>query len=132
MKLLTHKLASVWSCHVGGTSAVVTVAPVLQHQGIRAAAVGLSNMLNSGGAVLSCSLHSPSQSESLPGNGRSSSCQLDLVVKGHGTLLMYSNASPSSVHVHSCNLPFEYDDQSGRLTVSLNGEHLQQDVTVVW
>lgn len=111
---------------------MVTVTPVLQHQGVRAAAVGLSNMLNCGGAVLSCSLHAPSQSQSLPGNGRSSSCQMDLVLKGHGSLLMYSSASPSSVHADSCSLPFKYDDQSGRLTVLLSGERLQQDVTVVW
>lgn len=111
---------------------MVTIAPVLQHQGIRAAAVGLSNMLNSGGAVLSCSLHSPSQDSSPPGNGHSSSCQLDLAVKGHGILLLYSNAAPSAVHADSCKLPFEYDDQSGRLVVSLSGERLQQHVVVVW
>lgn len=125
-------MTSVWSCHVGGTSAVVTIAPVLQHRGIRAAAVGLSNMLNSGGAVLCCSLHQPSQDSSPPGKEHSSSCQFDLDVKGHGTLLLYSNASPSSVHADSCKLPFEYDDQSGRLMVSLSGEHLQQHVVVVW
>lgn len=82
--------------------------------------------------MLSCNLQSPSQSKSLPGNGRSSSCELSLVVKGHGTLLLYSNAAPSSVHADSCSLPFQYDDQSGRLTVSLSGERLQQDVAVVW
>ena len=111
---------------------MVTIAPVLQHQGIKAAAVGLSNILNSGGAVLSCSLHSPSQDSSPAGNGRNSSSQLDLAVKGHGMLLLYSNASPSSVHADSCKLPFEYDDQSGRLVVSLSGERLQQHVVVVW
>lgn len=89
-------------------------------------------MLNCGGAVLSCSLHSSSQNSSPPGNGYSTSCQLDLVVKGHGTLLLYSNASPSSVHADSCKLPFEYNDQSGRLMVSLGGEHLQQHVELVW
>ena len=82
--------------------------------------------------MLSCHLHSPSQNKSLPGNGRNSSCQLDLIVKGHGTLLLYSDSSPSSVHAYSCTLPFEYDEQSGRLVVPLSGEHLQQDVTVVW
>lgn len=122
----------VWAGDVGGKSAVVTISPVLQHQDIRAAAVGLSNMLNSGGAVLSCSLHSLSQDSSPPGNGHSTSCQLDLIVKGHGTLLLYSNTSPASVHADSCKLPFEYDDQSGRLMVSLSGEHLQQHVAVVW
>ena len=129
---LSSVLTNVWSCHVGGTSAVLTITPVLQHEGVRAAAVGLSNMLNSGGAVLSCSLHSPSQDSSPPGNGRSSLCQLDLVVKGHGTLLLYSNASPSSVQADSCNLPFQYDDERGRLMVSLSGERLQQHVVVAW
>lgn len=124
-------------CHsADGTSAVVTVAPVLQHHDIRTAAVGLSNMLNCGGAVLSCSLHSLSSQHSSPGsssgNGHSSKCQLDLLVKGHGNLLLYSNASPSSVVADSCKVPFEYQDKNGRLTVSLSGEHLQQHVSVVW
>ena len=131
-KTLWKFVTDVLSGFVGGTSAVVTVTPILQHQGIRAAAVGLSNMLNSGGAVLGCSLHLPSQGGSLPGNGHSNRCQLDLVMKGHGKLLLYSNASPSSVHADSCKLPFEYDDQSGRLTVPLSGERLQQQVVVVW
>ena len=89
-------------------------------------------MLNSGGAVLSCSLQSSVQDSASPGDGHSSSCQFDVDVKGHGALLLYSNASPSSVHADSCKLPFEYDDQSGRLVVSLSGERLQQHVVVVW
>ena len=117
---------------------MVTVAPVLQHGDLRTAVVGLSNMLNPGGAVLSCSLHSANeqtssgQAKSASENGSSHNCQLDLTVKGHGLLLLYSSAPPSSVVADACKLPFDYHDQSGRLTVSLSGERLQQHCVIMW
>ena len=40
----------------GGGSAVVTFAPVRELEGVAFAALGLTSMLNSGGAVLECSL----------------------------------------------------------------------------
>ena len=62
-KLLAHGTASrlslvvrgVWQA-AGGHSAVVTFAPVLEAEGLAFAAIGLTDMLNSGGAVLGCSL----------------------------------------------------------------------------
>ena len=121
----------------GGSSAVATIAPVMQHQHVEAAVVGLSNMLNGGGAILGCSFQDPDQSgskQSSSGNNNGSqlSVQLGLVIKGHGTLLLYSNRAPSSVTAELGSLPFDYDQAKGRLTVSLAGEHLQQDVVVSW
>lgn len=40
----------------GGGCDMVTVSPVLEAGGIQVAPVGLTDMLNAGGAVLSCSL----------------------------------------------------------------------------
>ena len=54
-------------CLAGGESAIVTFAPIRSLHGISFAALGLTNMLNCGGAVLECQL--------LPGtstNGRES------------------------------------------------------------
>lgn len=121
----------------GGSSAVATIAHVMQHQHVEAAVIGLSNMLNGGGAILGCSLQNSHQSgskQSSSGNNNSSqsSVQLNLVIKGHGTLLLYSNCAPSSVTAELGSLPFDYDQAKGRLTVSLAGEHLQQDVVVSW
>ena len=120
---------------------MLTVAPVIQHQGLRVAVIGLVNMLNSGGAILGCNLQSVSgtastdQSRSQSGNGSSSSsteCKLDLVVKGHGTLMLYCNNRPQSVSADLGGFPFDYDSATGRLTVSLAGEHLQHQVVFSW
>ncbi len=121
---------------------MLTVAPVIQHQGLKVAVIGLVNMLNSGGAILGCNLQSVSgttstdQSRSQSGNGSSSSssteCKLDLVVKGHGTLMLYCNDRPQSVSADLGGFPFDYDSATGRLTVSLTGEHLQQQVVLRW
>jgi len=122
---------------------VVTVAPVVQHHDLKVAAVGLVNMLNCGGAVLGCNMQSASsqtslsQSQSRSGNGSSSSsndssCQLDLIVKGHGTLMLYSNRPPQSIAADLGSFPFEYDATCGKVTVSLTGEHLQQHVAIRW
>lgn len=120
---------------------MATIAPVMQHQGVRVAVIGLVNMLNSGGAVVGCTLQptgnqsSPGQSRSHSGNGSNSSsnssCQLNLVVKGHGKLLLYSNVAPASVTADLGSMPSRYE-AGGRLEVSLAGEHLQQNVVIMW
>ena len=48
-----HQFPSGWA---GGGSAIVTLAPVMRTDGLAFAALGLENMLNAGGAVLSASL----------------------------------------------------------------------------
>ncbi len=119
---------------------MLTVARVIQHEGLRVAVIGLVNMLNSGGAILGCNLQSVNgitstdQSRSQSGNGSSSSteCKLDLVVKGHGPLMLHCNNRPKSVRADLGGFPFDYDSATGRLTVSLTGEHLQQQVVFRW
>ena len=122
---------------------MLTVAPVIQHQSLKVSVIGLVNMLNSGGAILGCNLLSVSgttstdQSRSQSGNGSSSSgssteCKLDLVIKGHGTLMLYCNGRPQSVSADLGSFPFDYNSATGRLTVSLTGEHLQQQVVLRW
>ena len=47
--------------HAGGESAIVTFAPIRESTAVKFAAIGLTDMLNCGGAVLDCQLrHVPS------------------------------------------------------------------------
>lgn len=115
---------------------------MIQYQGLKVAVIGLVNMLNSGGAILGCNLQSVSgtkstdQSRLQSGNGSSSNsstdCKLDLVIKGHGTLMLYCNDRPQSVSADLGDFPFDHDSATGRLTMSLAGEHLQQQVVFRW
>ena len=120
----------------GGSSAVATIAPVMHHQDIQVAVVGLTNMLNGGGAIVGCSWQdsqsSQSSSASNDQNSSNASAKLDLIIKGHGSLLLHSNCKPSSVKADSSNVPFEYDQAKGKVVVSLEGQHLQQHVAVSW
>ena len=75
-KLSREPVVPTWTGVVGGGSAVVTFAPVREMEGVAFAALGLTGMLNSGGAVLECSLRQgtaqsqPSQNGNAGGNGR--------------------------------------------------------------
>lgn len=118
---------------------------MIQHQDLEVAVVGLSNMLNSGGAILGCSLQSThghsnmDQSRAHSGNGSSNNggsssrgCQLELTVKGHGTLMLYCNHVPQSVSADCGDLSYDNDPACGKVTVALTGEHLQQQVVFKW
>ena len=61
----------IWAGNAGGGSAVVTVAPVRELEGVSFAALGLTSMLNSGGAVLECSLRQGT-ANTLPGPSQNS------------------------------------------------------------
>jgi hypothetical protein len=43
-------------CRAGGETQVVTIAPVIEREGVHFAALGLPNMLNGGGAITACGL----------------------------------------------------------------------------
>ena len=107
--------------------------------------IGLSNMLNCGGAVVACDLlaaHDISKHEtkSNTGNGKNHSngkspiCQLQLMVKGHGNLMLYSNQPPSAVSVGGEQVIHTHEIDSGELAVSLDGsaEELQHEVVIEW
>lgn len=132
----THMPSSLWDCLAGGNSAVVTIAPVMHTAGLAVAVIGLRNMLNSGGAIQACELtsatvesagaRSKQSSDSQPG------CQLQLVVKGHGTLLLYSSQPPSAVMAGDQQALYTHDTDSGELNITVQGEDLEQDIVVNW
>lgn len=59
-----------WHVHAGGASRIVTIAPVVELSGVHFAALGLSDMLNGGGAVTACSLVPASALSDADGSGR--------------------------------------------------------------
>lgn len=50
----------------GGKSATITIAPIVETDGVGFAAVGLVNMINTGGAVLSSQVHSTRYAINIP------------------------------------------------------------------
>ncbi|KAK9820373.1 hypothetical protein WJX72_009606 [[Myrmecia] bisecta] len=124
----------------GGKSTVVTIAPIEEQAGVAFAAVGLTNMFNSGGAVMSCILDargdsSDTQSSSSSGGQAGARVAAYLTIKGSGTLLMYANQAPAAVRVGGQTTEFAYKETESRLEVELPtpaSDQLQQDVTVCW
>ena len=120
---------------------MVTVAPMLRSAQIAVAVIGLSNLLNCGGAILSCELlsaHDVSQrktnSTSHRSNGKSPMCRLQLLIKGHGSLLLYSSQPPSAVSVGGEKVVHTHEIDSGELAITLEGdaEELHHEVVIEW
>ena len=116
---------------------MVTIAPVIHARSLAVAVIGLSNMLNSGGAIQACELTSAAAdaagSRSKQSTDSDSGCQLQLVVKGHGTLLLYSSKAPSAVMADSQKaVSYTHDSNSGELNITMQGEDLEQEVVVTW
>ena len=123
----------------GGKSAGVTMAPIMQLQELRFAPLGLMNMLNPGGAVLSCQLGPASSSApERPGPEDEVSSSGDLVaaqlsVQGNGSLLLYSSQRPRDVLVEGLPRDWQHKAESGALTVQLDaGESVHKQVQVIW
>ena len=115
------------------------MAPIMQLQGVRFAPLGLMNMLNPGGAVLSCQL-SPGSSSASKGPGReeevvssSASAVAELSVRGNGSLLFYSSEQPRDVLVEGLPRDWQHNADDGALTVQLDmGESVYKRVQVLW
>lgn len=138
---MSHATCEVLHIAAGRESAVVTIAPLMHQAHVAVAVIGLSNMLNCGGAVLACHLSAPQISSKSDiksghdsGNGKSPVCQLQLSVKGHGNLMLYSNKSPSAMSVGGRSVQHTYDIDSGELSVTLQGdaEELQHQIVIEW
>ena len=120
---------------------MVTVAPMLRSAQIAVAVIGLSNLLNCGGAIVSCELLSAhdiskrkTDSKSHRSNGKSPICRLQLLVKGHGKLLLYSSLPPSVVSVGGEKVVHTHEFDSGELALTLKGdaEELHHEVVIEW
>ncbi|PRW33710.1 raffinose synthase isoform B [Chlorella sorokiniana] len=124
----------------GGGSELLTIAPCQEHGGMLVAPIGLTNMLNAGGAVLSCGwdgteepasqesglFGSPAGSAGAPGAspaeqiaaaaGPSPLLRFSLSTRGPGRLLVYASAAPSAVEAAGGSVRFDYNGATGALS----------------
>ncbi|KAL4457682.1 hypothetical protein ABPG75_012547 [Micractinium tetrahymenae] len=99
----------------GGGSDVVTLSPVTEAGGVLFAPIGLTDMLNAGGAVLSCAVsggHSDDGYDVQPARAA-------LKLRGAGTVLCYCSHAPTGVAVGGQQVPFSYDAERSALTFEL-------------
>ena len=126
----------------------MTLAPYAEHRGVEVAPVGLTNMLNVGGAVLSFQLaderqrllrgSSSSKSGSEDGAGASSNgsapargVAAHLVIRGNGHLLLAASDAPRRVLLDGVPVPFTHDAEAGSVYVELaQANKLTRDVTL--
>ena len=103
---------------------VVTLAPVQRAGGVAWAALGLAEMLNSGGAVLASRLLAP------PAAGGAVRAQL--ATRGAGRFVGYCQPAPTRVLLDGAAEPllFRHDREDGRIELELPGP--VGNVTVVW
>ncbi len=132
-----------------GEARIVTLAPFAEHRGVEVAPVGLTNMLNAGGAVLSFQLaderqrqlrgsSSSSRSGSEDGAGGSSNgsapargVAAHLVIRGNGHLLLAASDAPRRVLLDGVPVPYTHDGEAGSVYVELpSANKLTRDVTL--
>ncbi|KAL0042463.1 hypothetical protein WJX79_000575 [Trebouxia sp. C0005] len=95
-----------------GASDVVTVAPIFGvGTAVQVACIGLVNMLNAGGSVLSVKL------QERQGNRKGIFCEV--LVKGTGSLVLYASAPPADAHGNGAGLRHSYNDHQKKLTVEV-------------
>ena len=91
---------------------ILVVAPVQQLGSTAFAAVGLVNMLNAGGAVLSCRLQ-------LPSSGSSCGPQATAEIRGTGELLALCSRRPVSLRLNGREVQFDWEAASQALRVAV-------------
>jgi len=95
-----------------GGSDVITVAPIFGvGTAVQVACIGLVNMLNAGGSVLSVKLQE--------GQGNRKGIFCEVLVKGAGSLVLYASAPPVDAHGNGAGLRHSYSDQQKKLTVQV-------------
>ena len=143
---MTAKIPSV---SAAGEARIVTLAPFAEHRGVEVAPVGLTNMLNAGGAVLSFQLaderprqlrgsQSSSRSGSEDGAGSSSNGSVPargvaahLVIRGNGHLLLAASDAPRRVLLDGVPVPYTHDGEAGSVYVELpSANKLTRDVAL--
>lgn len=109
---------------------MVTLAPYVEHGGVEVAPIGLSNMVNVGGAVLDFRL-TPERSAGGNGGQPGAGVLAHLVIKGIGQLLVASSAAPRRVLVDGVPGQFAHDVAAGTTVVQLPaGPKLTRDVSL--
>lgn len=132
----------------GGEARVVTLVPFAEHRGVEVAPVGLTNMLNPGGAVLSFQLADERQQQRLLRGSRSGGSDdgagssgngsvpargvvAHLLVKGNGFLLLAASDAPRRVLLDGVPVPFTHDTVAGSVYIELvPAQKLTRDVTM--
>lgn len=94
-----------------------TFAPVRACRHVRWAALGLADMLNGGGAILSESLRISADNDADAGGAISAS----VVTRGPGRFVCYSQPAPAAVLAEGEPLQFQYIPSTGQLTFELGG-----------
>ena len=95
-----------------GASDVVTVAPIFGvGTAVQVACIGLINMLNAGGSVLSVKLQE--------GQGNRKGIFCEVLVKGAGSLVLYASAPPVDAHGNGAGLRHSYSDHQKKLTIEM-------------
>ena len=101
---------------------LLVLAPLMQSATVQWAAIGLANMLNGGGAVLSSTLK-----DAQDGEAARATCKL----VGPGSFVAYCRPAPQQLLLHGNAHAFTYDEDEGLLTVALLPEE-EQTLEVVW
>eukprot|EP00884_Botryococcus_braunii_P019916 jgi/Botrbrau1/6608/Bobra.0189s0035.1 len=98
-----------------GESDLLTFMPLVEEGTLRFAPIGLINMLNAGGAVLSSSIgDSTSTAE-----GKSRGTLLNVKVRGSGHFAAFSSVVPSSVKVNGSMAEFHYASADQMCTLDI-------------
>ena len=102
---------------------LVTVSPLQRAGDLSWAPIGLLQMLNGGGAVISSSLH----------NGLGPRGVLArMVLRAGGLVGAYCSERPVSVRANGAPVEYEYDELSGLLTIPLPRAANLLEVSVRW
>lgn len=93
---------------------VVTISPVMEVDGIAFAAIGLTDMLNAGGAVMDVQMAAHGPAGSL--------VVATLDVRGVGQFLAYASKKPVTVDINGILVEFEYEKSAAELRFHLGGD----------
>jgi raffinose synthase len=102
-------------------SDVVVVSPVKECLGVLFAPIGLRDMLNAGGAVLSVSLETTEASDLERDFG--GLCEATVRARGSGEFLCYASHRPVKVTVGNTGVDFQYEQSQGALSFVLDESH---------
>lgn len=102
---------------------LATVSPVSTAGAVHWAPLGLSEMLNGGGAIVSSSL-------TAAGLGRAATAATEL--RAAGDFVAYASPAPAAVKLDGVRVPHTYDAESGLLRVSMPREARRVELSVAF
>lgn len=111
--------------------------PVVSRGGVKLAPLGLADMYNGGGAVMSLALSDGRRASGAVGSSSSGGgpeLVASIGVRGCGKLLLYSSVRPMGVWVNMAPRDFSYEPFGGRLEVDVpqSAEDMAAEVDVMY